>query len=175
MSMVTNRKGEIIFKGEALKNFKFDDESYAEGVIFDCKEPPIIAQGIVNWFINSIEPEDYVNQHKRDLRLFQYACKKGSFDEMYYELTNLKTGVKNQSVGQNVCRAFAYKSDMFSGMLYKRKRDASGKDKIQKISNLPDSVFVVNNDITNAYEALDDFIDWDYYSKRIYEKINAFI
>ena len=168
-------KGEIIFKGEALKNYKFDDESYASGDVFDCKEPPIIAQGIVNWFLNGIEPEDMVEQNKKDLRLFQYACKKGSFDEMYYELVDLKSGKKGQSVGQNVCRAFAYKSDQYSGMLYKRKKDASGKEKIQKVSNLPDSVFVVNNDITNAYEGLCDLIDWNYYVKRIYEKINAFI
>ena len=94
---------------------------------------------------------------------------------MYYELVDLKSGKKGQSVGQNVCRVFAYKSDQYSGMLYKRKKDASGKEKIQKVSNLPDSVFVVNNDITNAYEGLSDLIDWNYYVKRIYEKINAFI
>ena len=168
-------KGEIIFKGEALKNYKFNDESYAEGVIFDCKEPPIIAQGIVNWFMNSIDPEDFVEQNKKDLRLFQFACKKGSFDEMFYELTNLKTGLKTQTATHSICRAFAYKSDLFEGMMYKRKKDGSGKEKIQRISNLPSSVFVANFAIDEAYDAIKDMIDWNYYVKRIYEKINAFV
>ena len=44
-----------------------------------------------------------------------------------------------------------------------------------KVSNLPDSVFIYNEDITNAYNELKDRINWQYYIDRIYEKVLEFV
>ena len=58
-------------------------------------------------------------------------------------------------------------------MVYKRKFDG----KKAKVSNLPDSVFVYNEEILSneTIKKLQDKIDYDYYVKRIQERILEFV
>ena len=62
-------------------------------------------------------------------------------------------------------------------MLYKVKQDSSGKIKKAKVSNLPDNIFIYNEDINSpeAIEELKSKIDYDYYILRGYEKIATFL
>ena len=57
-------------------------------------------------------------------------------------------------------------------MVYKHK---TGKS--QKVSNLPQSVFVYNGEILSneAYNMISPKIDFDYYVNRIYERMFKFV
>lgn len=166
----------IINKGEALKNYYIDDNAFSKMAFFNCKEPPVVAQGIINCLMYDKSPEDFVEENKKNLRLFQYSCKKNTFDCLVYDELNVRTGEKTQIVVDSPVRAFAYKSNVFAGMLYKHKR-SKGKTSISKVSNLPDNVFVYNDEILSesAYETIKDEIDYQYYVNRIYERIGEFI
>ena len=90
--------------------------------------------------------------------MFQWICKLQSYDYLTFED---KYGIKKL---QKVNRCFAGKE---SGMIYKNK-----KDKHDKYSNLSDKVFVWNDSLDNLnYKQ----IDYIYYAKRAYERINDFI
>ena len=171
-----DEKGNVETKGEAVKNYEFSDKTYASGDIFNSKEPSIIAKGIVDCLMHDISPEETVEKYKKDLRLFQYPCKKGAFDYLTYDVTYFpSTGISSYKI-QSPSRAFALKSNVASGMVYKHGiNKKSGKVSKSKVSNLPDNVFVYNKDITNAYEELKDKIDYEYYVNRIYERIGEFI
>ena len=58
-------------------------------------------------------------------------------------------------------------------MIYKCKSDG----KRAKVSNLPDSVFVYNEEILSdeAKQKLEQKIDYQYYVERAYERIQEFI
>ena len=58
-------------------------------------------------------------------------------------------------------------------MVYKYKKDG----KKAKVSNLPDNVFVYNNDVreSSALKELENKIDYQYYIDRAYERIAEFI
>lgn len=167
---------EVTFKGEAVKNYDISDKGYSNRDIFDSKEPPIIAQGIINCLLKDITPEDMVNNNKENLRLFQYPCKKNTFDYTQYEIYDKLGNIVGCTKLQGIDRAFAYKNNDYIGMVYKYKND-KGKLKKAKVANLPDSIFICNCDINNhdTYEAIKDIIDYDYYVKRIYERLNEFI
>lgn len=171
-----DKDGNIETKGEALKNYDFSDKAYAAGQIFNAKEPSIIAKGIVDCLIKDISPEETVEKYKKDLRLFQYACKKGTYDYLTYDTTYFPSREISSYKIQSPSRAFALKSNSSSGMVYKHGiNKKSGKISQSKVSNLPNSVFIYNKDITNAYEELKDKIDYNYYVERIYERIGEFI
>lgn len=167
--------GNIETKGE-IKNYEFSDASYASGDNFNSKEPSIIAKGLVEFLINESSPEETVEKYKTDLRLFQYACKKGGFKYLTYDTTYFPNMETSSYQIQSPSRVFALKSDNQSGMVYKHGiNKKSGVESKAKVSNLPDSVFVYNKDILNAYEELKDKIDYSYYIDKIYDKINKFI
>lgn len=168
--------GNIETKGEAVKNYEFSDKSYASGDNFNAKEPSIIAKGVVDFLVSNVTPEETVEKYKTDLRLFQYACKKGGFNYLTYDTTYFPTMATSSYQIQSPSRVFALKSTDHSGMVYKHGiNKKSNLESKAKVSNLPDNVFVYNKDITNAYEELKDKIDYSYYIDKIYDKINKFI
>lgn len=179
--------GGVIFKGDAVRNYLVDDVQYASCRLFDCKEPPIIAQGLVNYLLYGIEPETTVDDKKEDLKLFQYACKKGTFDYMTEDEYVIMRNNKGRQVEQlyhshevrPLNRVFAKKLELINGLktftILTKHKDNHGKHQKTKVPNLPDSVFIYNDDITNAYELLKDKIDYEYYVNRIYERISEFI
>lgn len=169
-----DKNGNIEFKGDSLKNFDISEKAYARGDIFSCKEPPIIAQGIINYFINKITPKDFVEQNKENLLLFQYICKKGAFDYNVIETFDLLSNSKlNSTKLQGIDRAFAYNNIKFINTIYQYKT-SNGKITRKKLAHIPNNVFIYNKDLFNAYDLLKDKIDYQYYIERIKQKIKEF-
>lgn len=140
------------------------------------KEPPILAYCVVDYFMNGITPEETIQKYKNKLRMFQYICKKGSYQ--YLEIhKDYEDGKLEIEKTQKVNRAFASKNKEYKEMLYKVKTDKNGELRKAKVSNLPDNILIYNKDINNeeAIEQLKDQIDWNYYVLRGYEKIMTFL
>ena len=167
-----DENGEIVFKGKSVKNYDTSDKAYGSKDLFGCVEPPIIAQGIVNFLLNDIEPHEFVEQYKQDLKLFQYPLKKGTFDYTIYEVFNIHNLETKTIKLHGIDRGFAYNSDEEYVKVYK-----CSKNKKQLISDLPANILIYNDDITTkeAYNYLKDKIDYNYYINRICDKINEFI
>lgn len=159
-----------------MKNYDISNKGYSTGEIFRSKEPPIISQGTVACLLDGIMPEEYVEEHKNDLRLFQYACCKNTYKKTEYEEFDIETKEKKIIPLQGIDRAFALKSNHIIGMVYKVGTSKNPTSRA-KVSNLPESVFIYNDNILNenAYIELKDKIDYNYYVKRIYQKISQFI
>ena len=154
--MYRDEEGNIHTKGEAVKYYN-NWQNPMSANSFNSREPYIIHHCIVDYFLNHVKPEDTVEKYKEELRMFQYICKPLSYDYLTFEDNKGVTRL------QKVNRCFASKE---AGMIYKNK-----PGKHDKYSNLPDSVFVWN-------EQLDvniiDRIDYNYYIKRAYERIDEF-
>lgn len=166
-------KGDIHCKGEAVKDYNKLSSIFASNV-FESKEPPIFAHCIVEYFLNHKLPEQVVDENKTNLRMFQYLCKKKSFDWTEYVET-FKDGSTKTTILQGINRAFAYNSKDVNGMIYKRRN--KGKVLKAKIPNCPDNVFVYDNSIldASAQQSIISKIDYEYYVKRGYERIKEFI
>ena len=169
-------KGAVHCKGEAVNNYDRWQHLF-ESCVFNSKEPPIIAQGIVDYYLFNKLPEQVVDEHKHQLRMFQYICKPLSYDYLDYEKTFVDAHVEVEHL-QHINRAFALKSDEYIGMIYKKRHvEEKNKPSKAKIANLPDSVFVYNDEILSdkAVEYLHTQIDFDYYINRIYERLKEFV
>jgi len=168
-------KGNVICKGDAFKNYDIGDKAYASQSIFKCKEAPIIAQGIVQFLIYGITPEDYISKHKRDLRLYQYACSTGKgYDYLTYDSKNIRTMEEYTEKIQSPSRVFALKSNEIYGTVYKHK-DRFGKVSQSKYPSLPDNSFIYNYALSDADEEIYKKIDYQYYVEKIYKKLRDFI
>lgn len=168
--------GELCFKGEAVKNYDISDKAFAEGAFFNCKEPPIIAKGIVAAFMDGILPEQFVEQNKNDMKLYQYTCKKNTFDYLAYKMTTINTGSIAEYQIQSPSRCFAKRDVSSVGTIIKH-RTKNGKHTFAKVQNLPDNVFIWNSEILSedAVNKIAPQIDYKYYVNRIYERINEFL
>lgn len=161
--------GSIQVVGEAVTHYgKLDAPFWKHS--YNAKEPLIIPEAIVNYYMFNKLPEQTIEEKKRVLRMFQYICKPLSFDYLTYDLTT-SSGTTSEKL-QSTNRAFAMKQSEGFGMVYKRKWTGEQA----KVSNLPDSVFVYNDEILSdkAVDELIDRIDYDYYIKRAYERILEF-
>lgn len=174
--MYRDSNGEIHVVGDIITHYgKLDYPFWKDS--YNAKEPLIVSEAIVEYFMNGKKPEELVEEKKRQLRLFQYICKKASYDYLEYEEIDKISGEKSVTRLQNINRAFALKNDNVSGMIYKKKeRGKNGKPSSASYQNLPDSVFVHNNEILSdsTIDALEKKIDYDYYVARAYEKISAY-
>lgn len=184
--------GKVYTKGEAVRTYNNYDDIFNRRT-FDSKEPLIVAKSIVDYLLYNITPEETIEKNKRNLRLFQCICKKNSYDYLEYEESkalkdennNYILNKKNQIVYeltickrvQNVNRVFARKDIDILGMIYKHKIDKKGKHCKSKVSNLPNSIFIYNNEILSeeTVNKLIEEIDYDYYVKRSYERILEFV
>lgn len=168
-------KGKIVTKGEAVNNYDRWQHLFESGV-FNSKEPPIIAQGIVDYYLFGKLPEQVIDEHKHQLRMFQYICKPLSYDYLEYEKTFEDGHVETETL-QHINRAFALNATDYVGMVYKKKNDLSAKAPKAKIANLPDSVFVDNDEILSdeAIVRVQKHIDYNYYINRIYERLKEFV
>ena len=149
-----NEDGSIECKGEALRNWEVSDKAYSRMLLFDSTNPPIIARGVVEYLINHVPPEETVEKYKNDFRMFQYSCKRGTYDRL--EL--------NGVLIQSPSRAFASLHN--SGEIVKIKQDKSSR-----IPNLPSQVFVFNDDLSTM-DSSD--LDYHHYIMRIKERIDEF-
>ncbi len=171
---VETREDYVVCRGEAVGSYWVPIEHSTMGRLWEMKEPKVICNGIVDYLIYHIKPEDTVKNFMKDLRYFQYACKKLSYDYMTYEVTKEDGTIIKEDI-PNINRAFALSSNNV-GMIYKYK-DRDGKLSRTKVACLPDSVFVYNEEILSneTVEKLVDKIDWQYYVNRIYERIQEFV
>jgi len=181
-----DKKEEVDYKGDVI-NYITDDNAYGACKLFDAKEPPIIAKGLIDYLLFEILPEDTVEKNKNDLRNFQYSCKKGTFDYMTCDrILLIPKGKKmieelfDSQIVKPLNRVFAgnvgYIDDyILITRLVKHKDPSKKGTSTQKVSNLPDSVFIYNEDITNPSDELKEKINWQYYIDRIYEKVLEFV
>ena len=159
--MYRDEKGKIHVKGEIVKYYNAWENPFLEDS-YNSTTPYIIHHCIVEYYMNNKTPEEIVEQNKRKLRMFQYICKPLTYDYLTFETPN--EVIKLQKVN----RCFASKKE---GMIYKNK-----SDKKAKYQNLPDSVFIYNQEILSdeTIDKLVDKIDYNYYIKRAYERIGEF-
>lgn len=159
--MYRDSKGNIHVKGEAVKYYNNWENPFLEDS-YRSATPYIIHHCIVEYYMNHKLPEETVEENKTNLRMFQYIVKPLTYDYLTFESQN------NIIKLQKVNRCFASKE---SGMIYKNKTN-----KHDKYQNLPDSVFVYNNEILSqeAINKLMSKIDYNYYIKRAYERIAEF-
>ena len=183
-----DEKGNVDYKGEVI-NYITDDKAYGACKLFDASNPPIIAKGIIDFLLFDILPEETVQKYKTVLTNFQYQCKKGTFDYLTYDTINLVKGKnkkpKEELISSEIIkplnRAFAAKieyNDLGDAIIHtvvKHKDPTKKGTSAQKVANLPESVFIYNKDINNAYEVLKGKINYQYYIDKIYEKILEFL
>ena len=155
--MYRDDKGNIHVKGEAVKHWQCLENPFINNS-YDSKEPLIISKCIVEYFMNGKKPEETVKENEDNIRLFQFICKKGSYDYLEYD-----DGHKRQIL-QKVNRVFAGKGCM--GTIYKCK-----SDKRDRYSSVPSGVFVHNQAININVKKN---IDYNYYTRRAYERIEDF-
>jgi len=159
--MYRDEKGKIHVKGEIVKYYNLWDNPFLEDS-YQTSTPYIIHHCIVEYWMNNKKPEEVIKENMRNLRMFQYLCRPLSFDYLTFEKDGEVTRL------QNVNRCFASKTP---GLIYKNKGT-----KHNLYQNLPDSVFIYNNEILSdkAIDELINKIDFNYYIKRAYERINEF-
>lgn len=174
-------KGKEIFKGEAFKTNDIGNDAFVSNSLFNYKEPPIIGRAMLNYFLYNIWPEQTIEKEKHNLLFFAYICKKNTYDKLIYKQTNLKDGSESSYNIQSPSRVFALSDNENAGMVYKYKignsKNNYGKEIIAKVSNLPDNVFIYNDEILSeeTIDKLSSKINFDYYIKRTYERMIAFI
>lgn len=164
---IYKQNGELHCIGEAVKLYN------AWNNIFDCgswqsKEPPILAHCIVDYLMYGILPEQTIENYKEQLRMFQFLAKKGSFDSLQYELTKPNGEIEITQL-QHINRCFPNKDNQNIGTIFKIK-----DNKHNRVPNLPDNVFVYDEDINTPNQELLSKIDYQYYVDRAYEKIKTF-
>lgn len=142
--------------------------------MYNNKEPAIFAFCIIDYLEQGIKPEDTIKKYSDNLILFQFVCKKKSFDWTQAETTddNYHTTITRL---QGVNRAFPSNDTHHKTVIYKCRKD--GKVKRARVANLPDNVFVYDDEIVSKehVEYLKSKIDWQYYVDRAYEKIKTFM
>lgn len=173
--MYKDKDGNIHCKGEALKHWNSLNNIFGNK-LFDAKEPVIIAKGIVNYFMNHKLPIETIYNNLDDMRNFEWICKKNSYDYLEYEEEDLTTNLITTRRIQNVNRVFALFNKSKIGMVYKYK-NRGGKLAKAKVSNLPDSVFVYDDEIMSECSKIKilEKINLYYYEDRIYERVGEFI
>lgn len=160
--------------GEAVRvydKWKHPFDNY----FFNIKEPIIFAYCVVDYLMNNILPEETIEKYKRDLQMFQFSCKKNSFDYTQIELCDIINNTIEVERLQGVNRVFPSKNKNIIGTIYKCRNE--GKVKKAKVANLPTNVFIYDEDIKSeeAINKLVEEIDYNYYINRAYEKLLEFI
>lgn len=159
--MYRDENGKIHVKGEIVKYYNLWDNPFLEDS-YQTSTPYIIHHCIVEYYMNNKKPEEIVEENKRNLRMFQYIIKPLSFDYLSFENDMVKKKL------QKVNRVFASKQP---GKIYK-----CDNKRHNLYQNLPEAVFVYNNEILSdeVISGLMSKIDYNYYINRAYERINEF-
>ena len=170
-----DNQGTPVVRGEIVNTYGKSDAPVLKQA-WQAKEPEIIARGIVDYLIYNIPPEKTVEKYKRNLVMFQYACKTMSFDYCQYETID-QDGNKKEIKLQNINRAFASNDPNVIGTVIKYKTDENGKLKQTRIQSLPKNVFIYNDDIReeSIIDRLSEKIDYQYYIDRIWERCGEFV
>lgn len=119
---------------------------------------PIVSDAVVEYFINNVKPEDYINQETSLMRFMKT-----------YKLSGKYQGAIHNEVvlTDKVYRVFASRSRK-DGILYKFKY---GKNP-EKFAGCPDHAKIVNDDIRGA--TVPTWLDRQWYINEAYKRINSF-
>lgn len=119
---------------------------------------PIVSDAVVEYFINNVRPEDYINQETSLTRFMKT-----------YKLSGKYQGAIHNEVvlTDKVYRVFASRSRK-DGILYKFK---DGKNP-EKFAGCPDHAKIVNDDIRG--ETVPTWLDRQWYINEAYKRINSF-
>lgn len=119
---------------------------------------PIVSDAVVEYFINNVKPEDYINQETSLMRFMKT-----------YKLSGKYQGAIHNEVvlTDKVYRVFASRSRK-DGILYKFK---DGKNP-EKFAGCPDHAKIVNGDIRG--ETVPTWLDRQWYINEAYKRINSF-
>lgn len=172
-----NENGSIHRKGEICTYYN-RWQNPLEVNAFRAKEPMIIYHAIVDFFIYKKLPEQTINENLRNLRMFQFIAKQNSYDYIEYIVENINSGEIESKKIQKINRAFPSNSTDTIGKLRKIKINSNnGIKSTSKLQNIPDNVFIYNEEILSqqAVDSLIHKIDYNYYVKRSYERILEFI
>lgn len=166
--------GKIKTLGEVFKHYDAWENPFYEDS-YRAKEPIIIEHAVVDYFMNDRLPEETIEMHKRQLRMFQFICKKNTYDWIDIEKLDLCTNEMIVEHLGSVCRAFAYNNPDVRWTIYKHKLNSRAPK--STLQNVPDNVFVHNTEILSesAVNAAMQHIDYDYYVHRSYQRIQEFI
>lgn len=161
--------------GDAFSG-SWEMEAPVRNELYSIKESAIIGTALLNYFLYSIPIEETVKKHKDNLLYFQYICKKLSYDYCSYETSDITGKVIKADQVADINRAFAKKYDGTISMIYKYKT-RNGKTVRSKIPNMPDNVFIYNNEILSkdTVSKISQSIDYDYYVDRAKKRITEFI
>ncbi len=171
---VFDKNGTPEVKGEIVNAYsKINSPVWSQ--LWNSKEPPIIAMGIVDYLLYGVSPKETVEKNKRNLLLFQYPCKTLSFDYCQYEETRIFEEERTERI-QHINRAFADNDTSKIGTVAKYKRTPDGGLKRTKVAGLPKNVFIYNDEIISkeAVDKLTKKIDYGAYVDRIYERLGEF-
>lgn len=163
--LIEMEDGKVDVKGEALKYSDVYKTPFVGTGSFNYKEPIIISIILREVLDKGELPEELIEKYKKELWLFQFICKKQTFDKLVLTKDNIDYDI------DEVSRAFP-SIENNNQTVYKIK-----KGKRMKVSGLPASVFIYNEDIRDQkiINELSKKIDWNWYINRIYERLKEFI
>lgn len=167
--------GETDVKGDAFVG-SWAINNPVKNQFYTSKEPAIVAIATRKYLLDNIPVEQTVEQYKANLLYFQFLCKKLSYDYCIYTTFDEEGNVISEENVSDLNRCFALKyTNTFSNII-KYKTDKNGKLKKCKMPNMPDSYFIYNDEILSdaAKQKLIEKIDYNYYIKRSYERIEEF-
>lgn len=170
--MYRDDKGEIHLVGEAVKYYGHWENPLDKNV-FMSKEPVILQYMIVDYMMYGILPEETLAKYMHDLRMFQYICKRTSYDYILYRVHNLDADTfKDKNVG-SITRGFASAKEGEIGQVFRR----TWEGKSSKIAGTPSNIFLYEDEILSeeSVNKLTPLIDWQYYIDRGYKRIGEYM
>lgn len=168
--LIEKENGKVSVKGEALKYSDVWNKPFFGFGSFKYKEPLIISILMREALLHGTLPEQEIEKWKHNLTLFQFICKKDTYDRLL-----LVENDKEQEV-QEIVRVFPSNEQGIKRCIYKSKVK-NGKISKAKIANLPECVFMYNYDIRDdsTIQELSKKIDWNWYIERAYERLDEFL
>lgn len=139
--------GKIERKGGAVKESKIIDNDL-----------PIVADAVVEYFVNGVDPEEYISKESDMMRFMKTYKLSGKYSHALY---------KDEILTDKVYRVFASRSRL-DDILYKCKTDK----KPEKFANCPDYCRVVNTNIQNM--KVPNWLDRQWYIDEAWKRINSF-
>lgn len=140
--------GKIERKGGAVKEPKIIDNDL-----------PIVADAVVEYFVNNIDPAEYIYKESDMMRFMKTYKLSGKYSHAVYN---------NETLTDKVYRVFASRSRNDS-ILYKCKQDK----KPEKFACCPDHCKIVNTNIQDM--KVPNWLDRQWYIDEAWKRINSFL
>ena len=166
--LIEKENDKVVVKGEALKYSDVWNTPFFGFGSFKYKDPLIISILMKKCLLNNVLPEVEIDKWKDKLWLFQFIVNKQSYKQLILSQDNEET------ILPEINRVFPSNKNI-KNMIYKI--DNSKKVSKVKVANLPDRIFIYNNDILSKeiIEKLQKEIDWQWYINRTYIRLGDFL